>query len=512
MPAMIGRKKNMDTQFGRRARAPRLTPLASCLGLALAVGTGLFHSASVGATPSIRQPHAHRPDADVPLAMRFPAGDPRKAIVDRVLNRVPPDRPAGAIPVTNCNDAGAGSLRDAVDNAVSGDVVDMTSIGCSTITLTTGAIIAGVDDLTLQGPGFTALTIDGGGTYPVLVHIGAGTFAVEGLTAMNGYKYGSGTNNAPGGCIYSQGTVFMNDAGAKYCDALAGGSGMALGGAVYGALGVTMVNSTVSGSEARSTQTVSRGGGVYTPGALLSLYSTIRNNTASSAALGYYGFGGGIWALGDASVIASTINGNMAGVVGGADLIGIFATTTVQVGNSTVYDNYAYHSYFGSGVYIGNSGVVSNSTITGNVEANPANTKYGAGLNIGDAVSVDLESTIVSANILMFDGADPYPSDIGSPGTVTVSGANNLVGWYAPQTVPPDTIVSTDPGLGPLSTLNGGPTATMMPLATSLAINAGNNVNSAKYDQRGAGFPRVVGANADIGAVESDVIFANGFD
>jgi len=501
----------MDTRFGRRARAPRLTPLASCLGLALTVGTGLFHSASVEATPSFRQPHADRPDADVPLALRFPAGDPRKAIVDRVLNRVPPNRPAGALPVTNCNDAGAGSLRDAVDNAVSGDTIDMTAIGCSTITLTTGSIISGVDDLTLLGPGLAALTIDGGNTQPVLVHIGAGTFDVEGLTAINGYKYNDGTNNVPGACIYSQGTLLMNDAGAKYCNAVAGGTGSALGGAVYGRVGVTLLNSIVSGSEAHSVAGQAFGGGVYTPGSLLAKYSTIRSNTASSSTIGLYGFGGAAWVLGDASVLSSTVNANYAGVVAGLDLIGFYATGALQIGNATITDNFSYHSYYGSGVYVGSPATISNSTITGNTEQNPLNGKYGAGLNIRSATNVELQSTILSGNLL-FDGTDNYPSDIGGPADATISGANNMIGWYSPLAAPPDTIVSFDPQLGSLSLLNGGPTATMLPLSTSLAINAGNNVNNGKYDQRGPGYPRVVGANADIGAVESDVIFANGFD
>jgi len=44
--------------------------------------------------------------------------------------------------------------------------------------------------------------------------------------------------------------------------------------------------------------------------------------------------------------------------------------------------------------------------------------------------------------------------------------------------------------------------------------DAGNNTFGASYDQRGSGYPRVIGSAADIGAYEldTDVIFANGFD
>ena len=76
---------------------------------------------------------------------------------------------------------------------------------------------------------------------------------------------------------------------------------------------------------------------------------------------------------------------------------------------------------------------------------------------------------------------------------------------------PADTLYSFDPGLSALGP-NGGPTPTMALSPTSIAVNAGNNTNNGKYDQRGAGFDRVIGANADIGAFETDVIFRDGFD
>jgi hypothetical protein len=83
--------------------------------------------------------------------------------------------------------------------------------------------------------------------------------------------------------------------------------------------------------------------------------------------------------------------------------------------------------------------------------------------------------------------------------------------------MPPGTIFTSDPGLGDLIQ-NGGPTPTRLPLGGSLAIDNGHNLYNRSFDQRGPGYPRVLGAFTDIGAVESaedpgnDVIFANGFD
>jgi hypothetical protein len=52
---------------------------------------------------------------------------------------------------------------------------------------------------------------------------------------------------------------------------------------------------------------------------------------------------------------------------------------------------------------------------------------------------------------------------------------------------------------------NGGPTRTMALLAGSPAINAGGAVlGGLTTDQRGTGFPRVVGSAVDMGAYESD--------
>jgi hypothetical protein len=87
----------------------------------------------------------------------------------------------------------------------------------------------------------------------------------------------------------------------------------------------------------------------------------------------------------------------------------------------------------------------------------------------------------------------------GSGMTGLSNGVNgNLVGNYA---------APLDPLLGPLQD-NGGPTQTMALLPGSPAIDAGNNAYATEWDQRGEGFPRVVGILdpdnpvIDIGAFE----------
>ena len=64
------------------------------------------------------------------------------------------------------------------------------------------------------------------------------------------------------------------------------------------------------------------------------------------------------------------------------------------------------------------------------------------------------------------------------------------------------------PKLGPLQD-NGGPTFTRMPLAGSPAIDRGlPGGTPPTFDQRGTGFPRVIGGRVDVGAVETSGVAA----
>jgi len=124
--------------------------------------------------------------------------------------------------------------------------------------------------------------------------------------------------------------------------------------------------------------------------------------------------------------------------------------------------------------------------------------------------NAELQSTIVATNTLLHSSSGPLEDDIFGDSGATLSGANNIIGLSILST-PPDTITD-DPQLADLAS-NGGPTETHALLAGSPAIDAGNNAAGASNDQRGTGYPRVVGGTADIGAYEfNDVIFANGFD
>src|ERR1700746_4164979 len=65
---------------------------------------------------------------------------------------------ATIIPVTNTNDSGPGSLRQALAVANDGDTIDATGIS-GVVTLTTGALIVS-KNVTIDGPGADVLAVD----------------------------------------------------------------------------------------------------------------------------------------------------------------------------------------------------------------------------------------------------------------------------------------------------------------------------------------------------------------
>jgi len=110
-------------------------------------------------------------------------------------------RPDGSVlwSVENCNDAGAGSLRDAAMHANHGDGIDLGSLSCSTISVTSGAIT--LHDVELVGPGAAQLEIDGTGNQNrrIFNHAGGGgRLDISGVT-INGGIYASNAGLG-GGC------------------------------------------------------------------------------------------------------------------------------------------------------------------------------------------------------------------------------------------------------------------------------------------------------------------------
>ena len=379
-------------------------------------------------------------------------------------------------PVNDCSISDDGTLRRAYTCALSGDTIDLTQVQCSKITLSNQLFSrTGGGSITLNGPGRDKLRIESGGRFRNITHIGsaADTLAINNLTIAFGLNVGVG-----GGCIYSKANISISSSTVTGCGVTT--AAYTRGGALLAKGAVTVVDSEISSSIANGTR--SAGGGIKAYSAHL-VNSNVIHNYATD--------GGGVSAKFVESS-SSTIAYNYALRKGG-----IFVFGALSLINSTVSNNHANQGE--GGVDSEGSAAIYNSTIAFNSAATGT-----AGLL---ARSLYLQSSIIAKNT---SGSTEY--DLGSQLSgigVRFTGSNNLIMSHSYGiTIPDDTIVA-DPMLGELGD-NGGPTPTLALLPGSPAIDHGVNFTGQPFDQRGV--PRVIGKSADIGAVESDFLFKNGFE
>lgn len=383
--------------------------------------------------------------------------------------------------VTNCDDSGAGSLRDAVANAAAGTTVDFSSLACATITLTSGAIAVTQDTLTLNGPGAEALTIDANFGDRVLVHSNTGTLRIVGATIAHG-KYASDLS-AVGGCIASAGNVELISAVVTGCILEGDDTAFPVGGGVYAGGDLSLLGSRIVSNVVHSigtADTLVRGAGGVAVGTISAKYSTVRDNHAFGDSL-HASSAGGLLAAGGANIQYSTISDNYAQFFGGIMIMGGAAS---QIADSTISGNRAHRV---SGIYVQGPLTISNSTIAFN------RSDYGNAALFAQ-LGVELQSTIVAGNETM---QSARPDDLSGGSGAVATGANNLIAT-SDIPVPGDTIADC-PRLLPLDD-NGGATRTHALRSDSPAIGFGNNAAGLDTDQRGA--DRMFGASTDIGAVE----------
>jgi hypothetical protein len=184
------------------------------------------------------------------------------------------------------------------------------------------------------------------------------------------------------------------------------------------------------------------------------------------------GSGGGILNAGNLTVNRCTLVGNRADLYGGG--IENNGSQSLVVNQSTFTANQCNQGG-GAALDISTGPVLlQQSTVAGNVATAPAGNggvaNYGSGVTINNSIVAGNSSTGSAPNI----GGNP----------ITFTGIN---------------LTNGNPILAPLGNY-GGATPTMPPLPGSPAINAATSGTSFTTDQRG--LPRIIGAFADLGAVE----------
>jgi len=370
---------------------------------------------------------------------------------------------AATITVTNTNDSGAGSLRQAIADALNGDTIDFGVTG--TITLTTGELLVN-KGITIHGSGPDHLTVDGNhasGVFYVQLD-GGGAASIAGLTITNGNAgngWGGGISNESSMLTVSNCTISGNSASGVF----GVGGGIANDDVISNAT-LEILNCTISGNSAGD-----NGGGIYNYGGSNTATLRVINSTLSGNSAHFYG--GGIYNISayggsaPADVLNSTLSGNSAGRFGGGIYNNAFVdgSSPLKILNSTFSDNSAFQ---------GPSGGIAN--VSGTLQ---------------------LGSIILNASSISNDS-----------GTITSLGYNlssDNGGGFLTAT---GDQINTAPMLGPLQD-NGGPTFTHALLTGSPAIDAGdpnfdpNAFNPPMlYDQRGSDYDRVAHGRIDIGAFE----------
>ncbi|MFI5143227.1 MAG: IPTL-CTERM sorting domain-containing protein [Thermoanaerobaculales bacterium] len=330
--------------------------------------------------------------------------------------------------VTNLNDSGAGSLRQAVldANANPGaDSITFQSGLTGTIGLTSGEI-AITDSVAIVGPGAPALAVTS--TARIFNISGADTLSVtiSGLTLTGANATGDG-----------------------------------------GAIHNTNVNVTLSFDTLSANTASGEGGAIF--------------NQCS------FGPNGSTF-----TINGSTLSGNHANKAGAIRSTGYHMVIT----DSTISGNHATDSV--GGIKLENAfASIYNSTVSGN------SANLGGGILLNQNYVLDLFSTIVAKNT-----DSTGASDLARNSNSTINASNSLIMQDLSLVLPTvingtntGNLIGVDPLLSPL-TYNGGTTQTQALSPISQAVNAGSNPLALASDQRGTGFPRVVGGQADIGAYE----------
>jgi predicted outer membrane repeat protein len=346
-------------------------------------------------------------------------------------------------------------------------------------------------NVTIDGPGPSALTVQGGGPssqFSVFTIDPGVTAGISGVTITGG-------NASEGGGISNQGTL-------------------------------TLTGCTVTGNSAST-----EGGGIYSSGTLTLTGCTVTKNTASE--------GGGLFGSGTITLTDSTLDANSAQFAAG-----IFNNAALTVTNSTLSHNEAGSGPAG-GLYNDNAGhatALVNCTLSGNTAArggggienssgtlelvnctvagNTATGGPGGGLYNYTSLSSNPGDVILTNTLVAGNTSD----DVAGP--VDSSSASNLIGNGSDLTGISDgsqgnqigtTANPIDAKLGPLGDY-GGPTFTVSLLAGSPAIDAGSNALAVDpttkqpltIDQRGAGRATNglnAGSNVDIGSYEATSLY-----
>ena len=356
---------------------------------------------------------------------------------------------ATTINVTNTNDSGLGSLRQALVDSHDGDTIDFDpSLKGQIISLTSAELVIN-KSIIISGLGPNLLAVSRAQNAPafrIFNLIPGHSVTIQGLTISNGIA----PDFSCGGGILDEGSS------------------------------LSLINCTVSGNSTGGT-----GAGICADAnATLTIdSSTITDNYAGD-------YGGGLANGGALTINNSTLSSNRGEFAAGAILNGFNGDASLTVSNSTLSGNTT--QLHGGGIFNGGQCTINNSTLSGN-------SGMTAGAIVNRLGTLDIESTILNRGEL-------GPNISNDSGKVTSHGYNLSSDDGGGVLNGPGDQINTNPLLGPLQN-NGGPTFTHQLLPDSPAIDTGDPDFTPPpfFDQRGPGFNRIVNDRIDKGSFELQV-------
>jgi predicted outer membrane repeat protein len=412
--------------------------------------------------------------------------------------------------VTNTNEDGPGSLRDAIANASNGDIIDATGIS-GTITLTYTIFVG--KDVTINGPGRSNLAISGNDSVGVFYIDFGKTVTIRDVTISDGKLV-----DADGAGIRNFGTLTLENVTVTNNHVVKNTIDFLRGGGIYNHdnASLTVKDSAIIGNSA-----VQNGGGIHVS---FDGYLSLTNVLIDFNSLSYYGsIGGGISIREGTTAILDkvSITNNSSRDGGG----GLYSDASLTMTNSLVAGNtVGTEASRGGGIYFAGTGKtfnLNNVTISSNSVEHDTNNADGGGLGIdggilnlnnvtitnntadgngggmivGDSATVNFRNTILAGNTSTDNASEDCYGTLNSQGY-------NLIQDPTGCTIDGSIIgvlISLNPMLMALAD-NGGPTMTHALGVNSPAVDAGDNATCESRDQRG--FPRPQGVTCDMGGYE----------
>jgi hypothetical protein len=353
--------------------------------------------------------------------------------------------------VTNLDDAGPGSLRQAVADVDAGGTVAFAPSLSGTITLTSGEIEIG-KGVTVDGPGAQQLTVSGNDSSRIFNVNTADDVTVEGLTLTEG-RNAPALMGARGGAVakFGAGTLTVRDSAITDSTASANASGALGGGLLVDAGGLVLERVVLAGNRAEVSSGQARGG-------------ALEISVMAGAAR-----------LTNVTITGNSTNGSNSDIGGGISIINGFTAAPVVLEQVTIAGNSAD---IGGGLYT--------------------------------SVAPELVNTIVADNTATNQAPD-CKSDVGT--TVVVRGTSLIEQTVDCVLSGSGTVIfGADPRLGPLALNAPGQTETMALGAGSPALDAAPISGDGACpppttDQRGVTRPQ--GSACDLGAFEARAAVAS---